>query len=162
MNKKLSHLASIAEIVSGIAVVVTLIMLIAGIRENTAITRAVAYDSQMDSLNEWRQNLSQDEQLSRLYQRFVDGGVAELTEDEQYRLFLVLNQLWGVYENAYYANRYGILGPSEWGRFERQICATRGNMEANLSISRRTWASSRQLLTDEFADFVESQCEGIH
>jgi len=156
---KLSEWASVAEIVSGIAVVVTIIFLIAGIRENTAITRAVAYDSQMDGLNEWRRNLSQNEQLSRIYTRFAVGKVSELTEDEQYRLILVLNEQLGVYENAFYALKYGILGPSEWGRFKTQICRTRRDMKARLSGARWTWEDSLQLLTDEFADFAESRCE---
>ena len=40
MKQKLSEWASIAEIVSGIAVVITLVFLIFGIRENTEVTRA--------------------------------------------------------------------------------------------------------------------------
>jgi hypothetical protein len=160
MNQKFSDWASIAEIVSGIAVVVTLIFLIAGIRENTAITRAVAYDSQMNSLNEWRRNLSQDEELSHLYRLFNDGEAAELSEDEAFRLFLVLNEQWGIYEKSYYANKYGILGPSEWGRFERQICATRTSMEVGPLSTTRPWANARRLLSEEFAGFVDSRCNG--
>lgn len=158
MNQKLSDWASIAEIVSGAAVVVTLVFLVLGIRENTAITRAVGYESQMGDLNEWRRNLSQDEKLSRVYQRFVDGQVGELSPDEQFRLFLVLNDLWGIYESSYYDYQYGILGASEWGRFEVQICTLRSRMEASLSNATRKWTDSRRILTEEFADFVESHC----
>lgn len=51
---KLSGWASIAEIISGTAVLITLVFLVFGIRENTEITRAAAYDRNIDSLNQWR------------------------------------------------------------------------------------------------------------
>jgi hypothetical protein len=45
MAVKLSDWANVAEVVSGVAVVITLIFLILSIRENTEITRAAAYDT---------------------------------------------------------------------------------------------------------------------
>jgi hypothetical protein len=50
---KLSDWAGIAEIFSGIAVVVTLVFLIIGIRENTEVTRAATYADLLDGLNEY-------------------------------------------------------------------------------------------------------------
>ena len=44
MNQKLADWASIAEIISGIAVVVTLIVLIVEVRDNTEVLRVSAYN----------------------------------------------------------------------------------------------------------------------
>lgn len=49
MNQKLAAWASIAEIVSGVAVVVTLVILIAEIRDNTRFLRVSAERQQTDS-----------------------------------------------------------------------------------------------------------------
>ena len=60
MNQKLSDWASIAEIISGIAVVVTLIFLIAGIRENTAVLRGSSYSNTLESLNQLQASIMAD------------------------------------------------------------------------------------------------------
>ena len=153
MNQRLSNLASIAEIISGIAVVVTLVFLVFGIRENTEIMRAAAYDRNMASLNEWRRGVTQDEQLTRLYGKFVEEDLVGLTTDEQWRLRLVINQLLGIYENSYFARQYGTLGPSEWSRFETQICTLRARMPADM------WDAVKPLLTDEFNEYAAALCD---
>lgn len=71
MSRKLSDWANAAQIVSGIAVVVTLLFLILGIRENTAITRATAYDRNMDSLNYVRNVLVTDPETLDAWQKFM-------------------------------------------------------------------------------------------
>ena len=156
MNQKLSEWASVAEIVSGVAVVLTLIFLAVGIRENTEITRAAAYDRSIDSLNQWRLGVMQDESLVRVWVAYLERDVPNLTKEDYFRLGLLLNTQWGVYEKSYFANQYGILGPAEWSRFEKNICiAYDGTHEANVwneIISDR--------LTEEFLNYAISLCEG--
>jgi hypothetical protein len=67
LNQKLSEWASVAEVVSGVAIVVTLVFLAVGIRENTEITRAAAYDRNIESLNQWRLGVMQNESLIRVW-----------------------------------------------------------------------------------------------
>jgi len=52
MNQKLSDLASLAEIVSGVAVVVTLVFLVIGIRDNADVTRFSVYSDLLNEINE--------------------------------------------------------------------------------------------------------------
>ena len=49
---KLEKLALIAELVSSIVVVVTLVFLLIGVRENSEMARASAYERNIDSSNE--------------------------------------------------------------------------------------------------------------
>ena len=63
MTQKLSDWASIAEIVSGIAVVVALVFLVVGIRENTEMARASMYERTFDSLNQWRMDIANNDAL---------------------------------------------------------------------------------------------------
>ena len=154
MNQKLSDWASIAEIVSGIAVVVTLIFLIVGIRENTAVTRAAAFDRNIDSINQIAITLAQDQELSRIFQYYQEEhlDLDELSSDEWYRVRAIVRSILRIYETAYYSNQYGTLGSSEWSRFERQICRHRDRVDA------ARWKEVESVLTDEFAGYVDESC----
>lgn len=152
MNQKLSDWASIADVVSGIAVVATLVFLIIGIRENTEVTRAAAYEGLISSLNDFTQMIVEDDALAAIWQSYQAGNAAELNPDERFRLLLVLRMVWRTYEAAYYSNEYGTLGESEWERFYRQQCA---------ELTRTApadWDFVRAVLTLEFADDVDVRC----
>ena len=149
---KLSDWASIAEVVSGIAVVVTLVFLIMGIRENSEITRAAAYERNIDSFNQWRMWVSQDEELLRLYMAFLEGETAELTDFERSRMGYIVNTIWANYEKSYYSNQYGILGEAEWARTDRQVCTLYGLMP------RSAWEDMTVRFTEEFGEYVEAKC----
>ena len=151
MNKKLSDLASIAEIVSGIAVVVTLVFLVVGIRENTDITRADAFDRNIESLNQFRLDLAKDPELARIWQEQSESQSME--ENDQYRLFLLQLALWGIYEKAYYANQYDLIGLDEWSRFEHQICQRMDDMR-----SERWERLAASSLTEQFSDYARTLC----
>jgi len=155
-SKKLKKVALLAEIIGGLAVVLTLIALIAEVRENTNIVKASAYDRNIDSLNQWRMNISRSKELSRLYQRYLAGQMEEMTDEEEFRLFLVLNQLWGIYDKSFYANKYGTLGPSEWSRFVVQICMSESQIGNLRSQERRD--ITKAFWTEEFASFVDETC----
>jgi len=156
VNQKLSDWASIAEIVSGIAIVVTLVFLVIGIRENTAVTRAAAFDRNIDSINQVAMTLAQDEELMRIFQYYQDEhlDINELSREEWYRVRAVVRSILRIYESAYYSNQYGTLGSSEWGRFERQICRHRDRVDT------ARWNDVESVLTDEFASYVDEGCRG--
>ena len=156
MNRKLSDWASIAEIISGIAVVITLVFLILGIRENTEIVRASAYAGSMDSLNDFTMDVITNADLRSVWQDYVNENATDFDADETQELQLLLIVLFRNYEKAYFSERYGLLGSAEWGRFERQIC---------LQVDRARLTDESILgfldvvLTDEFAAYVHGTCE---
>ena len=150
MNYKLSDWASIAEIIAAIGVIVTLVFLILGIRENTEITKAAAFDRNMESLNVFRVDLARDPEFTRLWQSRQDPGV--LSEDDQFRLIMLEGSLWGIYEKSYYARQYELIGESEWSRFETQMCFQLDSM------SSQTWYEMRQVLTSQFISYAEGLC----
>jgi hypothetical protein len=154
LNQKLSDWASIAEIVSGIAVVLTLVFLILGIRENTEVTRASMFQRSTDQLIEFRRDILTDPELADLFQAYVDGDDVGMPGTGQTRLRqLVLNQF-QIYEQAYFAERYGLLGPAEWNRFERAVCLFYPRVQATPFID-----TVRGAMTPEFMDLMETTCE---
>jgi hypothetical protein len=132
-------------------VIVTLIFLIAGIRENTEITRAAAFDRNMESINQWRVELAKDPEMTGIW--LSQGTPEKLNEVDQFRLIMLHGSLWGIYEKSYYAQEYGVLGPSEWSRFQIQMCARKADMRAE------DWANlASNTLTERFAGYAERLC----
>lgn len=155
MNLRLSDWASIAELVSAIAVVTTLIFLIVGIRENTAITRVSVYGDLLQELSQTDILSMQDVGFARVVETFFEGTTDTLDESERrsaiaYVLFIFRN-----YERAYFSQEYDIIGDEEWSRFERLICAN----------SRRALVMGMELteaefLTDSFKEYIQAKCAG--
>lgn len=152
MNQKLSDWASLAEIVSGVAVVVTLMFLILGVRENTEVARAASYQAIQDGINRLAEGMLHDPEVLSVWRRFENGVSGEFTEAEQDRLIVLLRIAYRSYETAYYSRQYGTLGSSEWARYEQQICALNGIMAPSIrsEVERR--------LSEEFVRAVDGSC----
>ena len=153
MNQKLSDRASIAEIVSGIGVIVTLIVLVFGIRENTAITRASMYSDMITSFNEQMRPTYADPAFSRLYDSYYRQATAELDAVDQRRLQILVGAGLKFYESAYFAREYGVVGDAEWRRHQAAICVQRERAEAAGVYVTQTIA-----LTEEFREFMTTLC----
>ena len=153
MNQKLSDWASIAEIVSGAAVVVTLVFLVSGIRDNAAVTRASMYDRNMDALISVRDRIASDPELARIWQIYgSQQSLDEVLGPQRMQLSLLIVNLFGVYEKAYFSRQYGVIGDSEWTRFAENICIQWERPPADI---RETLLRT---LTDEFAEHIATLC----
>lgn len=153
MSLKLSDWASIGEIVSSLAVVVTLVFLIADLRESTETTRAASYDRNLESLIQIRMQAVQDEELSAIFRRYWEGNTQELDRDERFRLWIILSSIWGVFEKAYFANEYGTMGLAEWERFARAICSSRARVTDDAE-----WSELELLLSEAFRTHIAENC----
>ena len=153
---RLAYLTQLAEIAASFAVLATLIFLVLEVRQNTETTRATSYDRSMEALNEWRLTLAGDSGLARMYESYTVNPEGRSLDHRDFRLQLLINTLWGIYENAYFLNERGLLGETEWSRFERQICA-----EYERSVRSGRWDATpgaRYLLTDQFASYAVASC----
>jgi hypothetical protein len=127
---KLEKWALVAEIVGGIAVVVTLAFLIIGIRDNTSTTRAAVYGGLVDSINELESRRLGDPELTELWRTFRERKTNEISEVDRDQLGLYVQIMARNLEKAYYSNKYGVIGDAEWERFRNGICAIYGDSEA--------------------------------
>jgi hypothetical protein len=154
VNQKLSDWASIAEIVSGTAVVVTLVFLILGIRENTAVTRASMYQRSTEQILDWRNQTINDPEIARLFQAFLAGDNEGINGISELRQIQLMANIFQIYEQAYFAEQYGVMGPSEWSRFETQICSYHDLAQASPVITDTVYG----LMTQEFVTYMREQC----
>jgi hypothetical protein len=155
VKPNLSEWASIGELVSGVAVVVTLFVLILGIRANTEITKASVYESNINSLMQWRNEISRDREAAILWETYQSGEYDSLDPVDQSRMLQMAANGMNVYEKAYYfAREYDVMGESEYGRFERMACAHFG------------WANQNQemievmdrIMTERFMSYLRETC----
>ena len=157
-NKELQKWALIAEIVGGLAVVVTLIFLVFEVRANSNLIRANAFDQNMQSLLDWRMDLiSTNEGLEMAAERWSLGDI------DNARRNLTFQTLWNLYEKAYYAHEYELIGDAEWERFDYNICENYRvevrDLNWNVGIIGTEETGLAQRLTSEFVQYVESMCD---
>jgi hypothetical protein len=153
MKLKLSDWASIAEILSGVAVVVTLVFLVVGIQENTEITRASVYSDLLDSINEIDRLTYSDPELFELNEAFDRADYSELTETQRSRIRAMIVVRARAYEKAYFSRQYEVLGEAEWERIEGALCyMQRRAIPLNLDLTQTP------LITQEFRNHIQSSC----
>ena len=153
MNKKLSDWASIAEIFSGVAVVITLVVLVVSIRESTDITRAAVYESHINSLMQWRSELAHDRDVTRLWQSIFNGEHENLDETDFERMMQIVANNLNIYEKAYFAREYGVMGQSEWSRFEAPCRQYEAALLAGLTDI------LNRIMTPDFIEYLDGRCE---
>jgi len=151
-GRNLSRGVQIAEITASLGVVITLIVLIAQVRENTAIVRISSFQQSMDGVAQWRALVASDPTLTSLLDSLLREDIEHLDAAGRVRLTLVMNNLFSAYENAYFSRETGLLADAQWERFEGAACA-------HMHRARRIglWDSPPQV-TAEFADHLRSVC----
>jgi hypothetical protein len=152
MQMKLEKWALIAEIVSGAAVLITLIFLVLGIRENTDVQRASAYTDLMEGMNRFQTAMLTNSDSIRVWQAFISEDVAGLDDNDLMRLNLSTLTLFRIYESAYISDKYGLLGDSERKRFENNICSMFGRV-----VSLDLVELVRSAVTEDFMRRIETE-----
>ena len=155
-NKQLKRWASGAEIVSAVAIVITIGFLAFQIMKNTNATQAQTYQLLMQEMNAYRTFMAEPD-MAAIFVKVAQQGWDNLDPVEQWRLYTTATINWGFYESAYFANKRGVLGESEWGRFKQAYCRRR--KEQPYLWNPEGYTPMTELLTTEFVDFVEATCK---
>ena len=146
-NERLGNWAHLAEIVSGIAVVGTLIFLIFEIRENSDLIRANTFDRNIESLIDWRMKIISNDAALQTMTDYWGIDSPELLRQQ-----LLVVSMWSIYEKTYYSQQYGLIGPAEWDRFETVICRY---TQSDPGFWKEKIA---KFLTEDFRNYVISNC----
>ncbi len=159
MNKDdLQKWTPAAELISAVAVIITLLFLVVGMKENTNALQAQTFQELMRDVNNWRSSIREFEG-SQLMSRWRVDGIDGLSKEELDVLRIVYLELWGIYEAAFFANERGVLGVDEWGRFEKVICRERRKHAiAVWDEGYEGFLCFEELVTALFVEYVEGQC----
>jgi hypothetical protein len=137
MKHRLSDWATIAEIISAIAIVVSLIFVGLEIRQNTNATYAASYDNLLADIVDWRIAAATNPELARIVNE--QNGAESLIWEAALQNF----------ERAYVSRVYGRLGDREWARFEQNLCFQKSSAEMH--------NIEGNIFSPEFWDFLQSQ-----
>jgi hypothetical protein len=145
----LEKCAHIAEIVSGTAIVVTLVILIAQVRDNTEAVRSQTAQATFALSFEGNTFLSGEE--GRAYEKFTREG-REAVSDEEYSVASrAVRAVLTSYDNYYYQYRHGNLDNEVFLAYERRL-------QANLSRPGflSWWLDNQNFYTASFQAYVQS------
>ena len=147
-NDRIKNWAHLAEIVSGVAVVFSLIFIIFEIRENSDLIRANMFDRSIESLIDWRMQIVSDDESLKI---MADHWGIDDRQLLKHQLLVV--SMWSIYEKTYYSHQYDLIGPAEWEKFETRICAYG-------QAGQDFWGEKiATFLSEEFRNFVISSCQ---
>ena len=138
-------------LLANLGVIAGLVFLAIEIRQNTNIAKANAYRDNIQDIAEWRELTISDPELARLFGTYLDEGVDALERDERGRISGLINNVMGIYENAYFGRSYGIIGDEEWLRFESGAC------RHYLAALQNDF--SLRYLTKGFRQFLDDTCD---
>ena len=153
----LSEMALAAEILGGVAVVVTLVFLVLATRENTNAIQAQMYQALTAELNAIRLAYTTSD-VADNYVLLPTEGIQALSDGERSRLQFVAEAKWGVYESAFFSRNRGVLGVDEWARFEDAICRNFVIDKPMWEPEDTQWGSLSRNITPTFREYVESAC----
>ena len=108
---KLSDWANIAEIVSGIAVVVTLVILVIGIRENTVAIQASSRQSIASRIEERAMSVATNREMAELLARSTRPGTLDIATPEGIQIVYFFTSVMSNMEEACLQYDEGNLDP---------------------------------------------------
>ena len=107
---KLKKWALIAEVVGGVAIVVSLVVLIFEVRGNTEAVRAATFQNVSDSITANGMEIAADPEALRIYLTGLREGLDDLADRDRFQ-FLMIGQM-RRFENAFYQRSR--MQPGQW------------------------------------------------
>ena len=109
----LAELASIGEIVSSIAVIISLVYLAMQIRQNTEAERTSTYQSIVSDFGALNNNMASTPELSDMFVRGLEN-FEQFNPDERARISQSFFQCFRYFENMFYQHHKGYLDEDIW------------------------------------------------
>lgn len=143
------NLVAIAEIVNAAAVTLTLLGLIATIRQNTKSQKAMAVDSLAAAIAAINVPATQSPALGSALSRAVNDW-ASATRDERIMTHYFLFSFFKLHESAWYQLRAGILEAAQWQGWEKGI----RKFYHSKGVREVWWPNRRHAFSAEFQAYL--------
>ena len=83
LNFNINKVASMAEILSAIALIISLLYIAREVRQNTKATKSSTYQSIHDAEDQYWSSLSNNKELTLIWNKGLKNGMSSLNSDEQ-------------------------------------------------------------------------------
>jgi hypothetical protein len=147
----LGGLASVADLINALAVVVTLIVLIVSIRQNTRSQRAVAVDSLAAAIAAINVPAIESPAVGSAVARVLTDWFSA-TRDERIIAHYFLFSFFKLHESAWYQQREGILDSEQWRGWEQML----RKYYHSPGVRDVWWPVRRGAFSREFQDYLAS------
>jgi hypothetical protein len=145
----LSDLASVGSLVSGIAVLVSLIYMSQQTRQNTKHTMALIQQGRTDGIIDWLKVLASDSTLIESYLRGTAGDQS-MGDTEAARFVVLSTARFYSYEDQFYQHQEGLLGEA---RYAGVLNAAKGSLRS--PGARASWTLMRDSFGPGFRNFMD-------
>jgi len=147
----LDQLASIGEIVSGVAVIISLVYLAIQIRTNTEAERSATYQSIVSDFGALNNTMASTPELSHLFVEAMENYL-QLTSDQKARISQLFFQCFRYFENMFYQHKKGYLDEEVWIGWKRLMLTyySRPGFKT-------WWSHRREVFSEPFANFLETE-----
>ncbi len=151
----IEKLNSWLSLIANVGVLAGIVFLALELQQSTNVARVSEYRENIQDIADWRSTIASDAELSSIWRAYSFSQMDELDQAQKSRIDLLLLNLFGSYENAYYANKLGIIEDSEWNRFLVGTCIELDRLY--LSFPERVGVLPFSL-TEEFQEYIKSNC----
>jgi hypothetical protein len=147
----LEQFASIGEIISGIAVIISLIYLAIQIRTNTEAERSATYQSIVSDFGALNNTMASTPELSQLFVGAMED-YHQLSSDQKARISQLFFQCFRYFENMFYQHKKGYLDEEVWTGWKRLMLTyySRPGFQT-------WWGHRRDVFSEPFAIFLETE-----
>lgn len=151
---RIEKLASVAEIVSALAVVVSLLYVGWEVRQNTTAVKSSAYQSIHDAEDLFWSSVSSDPHVSALWETGLRGGLEALQPEQRPQFVALGKRLIYLFQNVHYQRRKGVVDDELWNAWLASLDEFRAQKGFQEVIG-----MTRPHLSDPFRELLNSRRE---
>jgi hypothetical protein len=151
----LGDLADIGELVSSVAVIISLVYLAMQVRSNTETSRTTTYQAIVSDFGAVNSSVASSPELSGIFSEALER-YQDLEPNDQARMSQLFYMTFRCFENIFYQHRKGYLEEELWIGWARLMVTyfRRPGFQA-------WWRLRRDVFSDKFAKFLESAGPGL-
>lgn len=149
MNLALSDIASIAEVIGAIAVVISLIYVGMQLTDSTRAVRSATANEMYAAISSWYTHLGTDAQACSLFFRGMEN-LSSLSPEERLQFILLVHGIMLEYQAAYYLSQEGTLDIELRESMTNTMSGLR-ELPGLLSY----WEQRRSLFKPDFREYVD-------
>ena len=147
----LDQVASIGEIISGFAVIISLVYLAVQIRTNTEAERSSTYQSIVSDFGAMNNTMASTPELSHMFVQAMEN-YHQLSSDQKARISQIFFQCFRYFENMFYQHKKGYLDEEVWIGWKRLMLTYYGRPGFQT-----WWEHRREVYSEPFAIFLETE-----
>jgi hypothetical protein len=149
MNLTLTDLASIAQVVGALAVVISLVYVALQVKSNSAAVRSASGTAANAAVQNWYMDLGSNQQISALYVRAMTSP-EPLPRDEEFQFIVMTHALMLAFQNSYFLERERTIDVELREAMTVTILGVK-----DLPGFRRYWRQRRSYFLKGFADYAD-------